>query len=156
MIANLAASLFCGGLFGAGLALSGMMNPQKVLGFLTLNENWDPSLAFVLVAALTPSILAYRLRSHLQRPLLEEGFHIPQSTVIDRRLIGGAAIFGLGWGLVGLCPGPAIAALSTGRWEAIVFFMAMVAGILLFRLFSKIARYNAVRVNKRTKDAVTL
>ncbi|MDQ0457868.1 YeeE/YedE family protein [Rhizobium paknamense] len=128
------AALGCGLLFGMGLAVSGMIDPAKVLGFLDVAGNWDPALAFVMGGALIPSFLAYRIQNQRSRPMLTQQFHVPQGRTIDRRLIGGAILFGLGWGLVGLCPGPAIAALITGKWEILLFCAAMLAGMRLFRL----------------------
>ena len=116
-------------LFGAGLALSGMVNPARVLGFLDLAGAWDPTLAFVLAAALLPSALAYAVVRRMKRPIMADQFCIPQNRAIDPRLLTGAALFGLGWGLVGLCPGPAITGLIYGKWESWLFVAAMLAGM---------------------------
>lgn len=128
--------LFVGLLFGAGLALSGMINPARVLGFLDLAGTWDPTLAFVLAAALVPSALAYALVRRMKRPLMADEFCIPQNRTIESRLVAGAALFGVGWGLVGLCPGPAIAGLVLGHWQTWLFVAAMVAGMWLQRLYA--------------------
>lgn len=128
--------LLVGLLFGAGLALSGMINPARVLGFLDLAGTWDPTLAFVLAAALVPSALAYALVRRMKRPLMADEFCIPKNRTIESRLVAGAALFGIGWGLVGLCPGPAIAGLVLGHWQTWLFVVAMVAGMWLQRLYA--------------------
>jgi hypothetical protein len=123
----------CGVIFGAGLALSGMTNPAKVLAFLDVSGRWDPTLALVMGAALSVSALGYALAREVSRPWFAEVFAIPTRLDIDARLIGGAALFGVGWGLVGLCPGPAIASLGRGSSEVLVFAGAMIAAIVLHR-----------------------
>ena len=130
-------SLIAGAIFGAGLAVSGMMNPAKVLGFLDVAGNWDPTLAFVMGGALlvaAPGFLFLRKRG---AALTGGSLHLPARTAIDGRLLGGAALFGLGWGLGGFCPGPAIAGLATGVGGVYVFVAAMLAGMLLFRLMPR-------------------
>ena len=127
-------NLCLGLLFGVGLVVSGMSNPAKVLNFLDLFGTWDPSLAFVMGGALIPSSIAYLIRNRRQAPVFDDRFHIPTNRRPDGDLVAGAVLFGLGWGLVGLCPGPAIAALTTGRWEAGLFVAAMVAGMFAYRL----------------------
>ena len=127
--------MICGGLFGLGLAGSGMVNPAKVLAFLDVMGDWDPSLALVMIGALVPSALAFKwIPVHAFRPLMDKKFHLPSPGKIDRPLIAGAVMFGVGWGLVGLCPGPAIAGLAYGHSESFIFFAAMAAGIALSRL----------------------
>jgi hypothetical protein len=128
--------LFAGLLFGAGLALSGMINPARVLGFLDVAGAWDPTLAFVLGGALLPSALSYALVRRMKRPVMAEEFCIPQNRTIEKRLLAGGAIFGIGWGLVGLCPGPAIAGLVLGEWEVWLFVAAMIAGMWLQRRYA--------------------
>ena len=128
--------LVVGLLFGAGLALSGMVNPSGVLGFLDLAGNWDPTLAIVLASALVPSALAYALVRRLQQPMMAEEFCIPQNRTIESQLLAGAALFGIGWGLVGLCPGPALAGLALGRWQSWLFVAAMIAGMWLQRFLA--------------------
>jgi uncharacterized membrane protein YedE/YeeE len=123
----------CGIVFGAGLALSGMTNPAKVLAFLDVFGRWDPTLAFVMGAALAVSALGYALVRGVSRPWFAEAFAIPTLRDFDARLIGGAALFGVGWGLVGLCPGPALANLSRGSGEVLLFTGAMIAGVVLHR-----------------------
>lgn len=133
--------LVAGLLFGAGLTLSQMVNPAKVLGFLDIagiaDGSWDPSLAFVMAGALLVTGLGYRLAFRRAAPLAAPQFHLPKQTEIDARLIGGAAIFGLGWGLAGYCPGPAIASLAFGRLEVVAFVLAMLAGMGIFQLLSR-------------------
>ena len=114
-----------------GLAISGMMDPAKVIGFLDVVGNWDPTLAFVMAGALLVAVPAYRLIPRRGRPLLEEKFSLPEKKAIDAPLLGGSALFGVGWGIVGFCPGPAIAALGTGLIPVFAFVAAMLAGMAL-------------------------
>lgn len=120
-----------GALFAAGLALSGMTDPGKVLGFLDVAGNWNPSLAFVMGGAVGVHFLWLRFSG--QAPSSPAA-----SRKVDARLIGGAAIFGVGWGLSGYCPGPALSGLAFGRVEAVIFTLAMLAGVMLFRLTSRV------------------
>ena len=120
-------------LFGAGLTLSEMVNPARVLGFLDLAGRWDPTLAFVMGGALLVSIPGYQIVLRMRKPVVAEQFGLPQKTVLDRQLLGGATLFGIGWGLVGLCPGPAVAALSTLDIRVMAFVVAMLAGFLTHR-----------------------
>jgi uncharacterized membrane protein YedE/YeeE len=126
-------AILCGLLFGAGMIISDMVNPARVLAFLDVTGDWDPSLAFVMGGALIPSGLAYLIHRRMHAPVLAEEFNVPTSRLIDRPLVGGAILFGLGWGLVGLCPGPALAALTMASWQAAIFVAAMLAGMTLFR-----------------------
>ena len=128
------AGLACGLLFGAGLAVSQMIDPAKVVGFLDFAGDWDPSLALVMAGALVVTVPAFALRRRRERPLLNDEFQIPGRRDIDGRLIAGAAVFGLGWGIAGFCPGPALAALTIGGWPVILFVLAMLAGMFLYRL----------------------
>lgn len=128
------ASLACGVLFGAGLAVGGMTNPAKVLAFLDVTGAWDPSLAFVMGGALAVNALAFALTRRRARPLFAERFALPASRDLDRELIAGAVIFGVGWGLVGLCPGPALASLLRGELPIYAFAAALTAGMGLERL----------------------
>ena len=107
-------ALLAGTLFGVGLAVSGMANPQKVIGFLDVAGEWDPTLLFVMGGALLVTIPAFRLILGRPRPLLADRFALPTKSALDGRLLGGAALFGVGWGLSGLCPGPAVVAMVTG------------------------------------------
>jgi uncharacterized membrane protein YedE/YeeE len=139
MIAVLA--LICGTLFGAGLAVSGMINPQKILAFLDVGGipqgTWDPTLGVVFAAALAPMFAAYVIQQRMRAPLCDAAFQTPDRNELDSRLIGGAAIFGAGWGLSGLCPGPALAAIPAAIGELpelMIFIAAMLAGIWLSTL----------------------
>jgi uncharacterized protein len=125
-------ALFAGALFGLGLAVSGMMNPAKVIGFLDFAGGWDPTLAFVMGGALLVTVPAFRLILGRPRPILADGFALPTRSALDARLLGGAALFGVGWGLSGFCPGPAVAALVTGLTPVFAFVAAMVAGMVLY------------------------
>ena len=127
---NLAAGL-AGLIFGIGLTVSQMVNPAKVLAFLDILGNWDPSLMFVMGGALLVTAGGYRLAWMRPRPFFAERYQIPCDTSIDRKLAIGAVMFGMGWGLVGLCPGPAIAALTLGGPKIWVFFLAMLAGMFV-------------------------
>lgn len=127
-------ALVCGLLFGAGLTVSDMINPARVLAFLDVTGDFDPSATIVFAAALVPSTLAYRQAQRRRAPVLDTAFHLPGNTRIDARLLLGAALFGMGWGLSGFCPGPVVAALSTGRGDVILFAVAVLAGMGLFGL----------------------
>ena len=124
-------ALFAGMLFGLGLAVSGMMNPAKVVGFLDVAGEWDPTLAFVMGGALLVTVPAFRLILNRPRPILADGFALPTKSALDGRLLGGAALFGVGWGLSGFCPGPAVAAVTTGLAPVFAFVAAMMAGMVL-------------------------
>lgn len=125
-------AFIAGLLFGLGLLLAGMANPKKVLGFLDLAGTWDPSLALVMIGAIGTAIapLAWaRKRTH---SVLGNPMQLPAKRELDRRLIGGSLVFGIGWGIAGICPGPAVAILLTGHWQVLVFMVAMLAGMLVF------------------------
>ena len=128
-------ALLCGVLFGLGLAISEMVNPAKVLGFLDVTGTWDPSLILVMGAGLAVTLLTFRPLLKQPRPLLDQQFHMSSPTDIDRQLLTGAAIFGVGWGLVGLCPGPAFASLAYGETESVIFLVAMLVGLYGSRRF---------------------
>ncbi|MFT4569364.1 MAG: putative membrane protein YedE/YeeE [Hyphomicrobiaceae bacterium] len=123
----------CGIVFGVGLGVSGMTNPAKVLAFLDVAGSWDPTLALVMGAALSVSTVGYALAGTRERPWLADAFEIPTRQDLDPSLFGGAILFGIGWGLVGLCPGPALANLSRGSGSAWLFVAAMIAGVLAYR-----------------------
>ena len=125
-------ALFAGALFGLGLAVSGMTNPAKVIGFLDVAGEWDPTLAFVMGGALLVTIPTFRLILGRPRPILADGFALPTKSALDGRLLGGAALFGVGWGLSGFCPGPAVAALVTGLAPVFAFVAAMMVGMVLY------------------------
>jgi len=133
---RLAAALIAGLLFGLGLSLSGMLDPARVRGFLDIAGAWDPTLAFVLGGAVSVAGLGYVLARRLPRPAFAPAFELPTNRRIDRPLIGGAALFGIGWGLSGLCPGPAVAALSTGALPVAVFVAAMLVGMMAHHRFA--------------------
>ncbi len=126
-------TFFIGLLFSFGLIISGMINPTKVLGFLDLFGQWDPSLAFVMGGAVLVTTVGYRLLLPKDKPMFAEKFSHPTRTDIDTPLIVGPALFGIGWGLVGLCPGPAFAAFAATPKTVLVFFVAMVLGMYLAR-----------------------
>ena len=128
------AALLAGTLFGIGLTVSQMINPEKVLSFLDFFGAWDPSLALVMLGAVGVSAVVFHLALKQPRPALAAAFQVPSRSDVDSRLIAGGVIFGLGWGLVGWCPGPAIASLALVQFESFVFVAAMIAGMLLYRL----------------------
>ncbi len=135
MTKNLA-SLFCGALFGLGLTISQMSNPDKVLAFLDVTGNWDPSLMFVMAGALITLATAQHFILKRQQPICDTKFYLPKTNLpIDKRLILGAIIFGIGWGLVGFCPGAVLAALSDSKFEPFLFTLALGAGMMLFSCF---------------------
>ncbi len=129
---TLMASLLAGLIFGLGLIVSGMANPAKVLGFLDLAGAWDPSLAFVMVGAIGVAAVAFRVARHRSSTLLGTEMKLPTSRTIDKRLLAGSLLFGIGWGVAGFCPGPALVALGMGEVKAIVFVLAMLVGIGIF------------------------
>ncbi len=127
-------SLITGTIFGAGLALADMVNPARVIAFLDLAGDWDPSLAFVMGGAVIPMAIAYMFSRRMRTPLFDKSFFIPENRVLDSRLIGGAVLFGIGWGLAGFCPGPAIASLVFGMWQPWLFVFAMLTGMVIHRI----------------------
>lgn len=127
------AALVCGLVFGGGLALAGMTNPAKVLSFLDVAGAWDPTLALVMGSALAVNAAAYALTRRRAKPLFADAFALPTRVDLDPRLLGGAALFGVGWALVGLCPGPALASLARGDPHVLAFVAAMAAGMLAAR-----------------------
>lgn len=128
---RLIATYLIGLIFGVGISISGMANPAKVLNFFDIAGTWDPSLIFVMGGALVTTFIGYRLVFGRSAPIFEPDFKLPVNRTIDARLIGGSAVFGIGWGIAGFCPGGALPALGTGRWEVAAFTAALVAGILL-------------------------
>lgn len=129
---------FIGPLFGTGIVLSGMANPAKVLNFFDLAGSFDPSLAFVMAGALAVAAPGYALlfRSR-QKPLFDSTFHLPKASAIDAKLIGGSAVFGIGWGIAGFCPGASIPALGLGHASAAIFVAALLIGIVIARRLAK-------------------
>ena len=144
-------ALFAGTLFGAGLAVSGMADPERVRGFLDLFGAWDPTLAFVMAGALGPMGIAWRVQRRMSAPFAVERFALPTNKRVDPRLLGGAVLFGIGWGVAGLCPGPAIADLAVAPGPAAIFVVAMLAGMLGHRLL--FARYMLNQV-EATRPAI--
>jgi uncharacterized protein len=129
-------SAFASGLiFGLGLVISQMVNPAKVLAFLDIFGDWDPTLAVVMGAAVAASALGYHIAKRRGRPVFGSKLEIPTRRDLEPRLLAGAALFGVGWGLVGFCPGPALTALPLGLWQVFVFVASMLAGMALFLLF---------------------
>lgn len=122
----------CGVLFGLGLLLAGMANPAKVLGFLDLAGLWDPSLGLVMVGAIAVALIPMQWSSKQTRSLLGLPMRMPALRTLDRRLVGGSLVFGIGWGIAGICPGPALALVLTGHWQIILFVLAMLAGMAIF------------------------
>lgn len=121
-------------IFGVGIAVSGMMDPAKVLNFFDVAGTWDPSLAFVMGGALSVTFVGYRLVWLRDAPLFDRRFQVPTAYAIDLKLIGGSALFGMGWGIAGFCPGAAIPALGTGRWEVALFLVCVRIGFYTRRL----------------------
>lgn len=140
---KIAVNLLVGLIFGVGLIVSGMANPAKVLNFLDLAGTWDPSLAFVIGGAVLVTLIGYRLTMRRAAPLFDTRFHLPTTSGIDASLIGGSALFGIGWGLGGLCPGPALVALTLMAPGTLAFLPAMIVGIAAARFWqSTSARTN--------------
>lgn len=130
-------SYFIGVIFGVGIALSGMINPAKVLNFFDVAGHWDPSLAFVMAGALAVTFVGYRLAFGRGGPLLAERFHLPTRNDIDLRLVGGSAVFGTGWGIAGFCPGAALPALGTGMIEVMIFVSSLLVGLVAATLLKR-------------------
>lgn len=130
-------SLLAGLVFGLGLIVSGMANPAKVLGFLDLAGRWDPSLALVMAGAIAVGSVAFLLAKNRARSLLGAEMKLPTASRIDRRLVMGSALFGMGWGIAGFCPGPGLVALGMGESKALVFVAAMLAGMAVFEVLER-------------------
>jgi uncharacterized membrane protein YedE/YeeE len=127
-------ALLIGILFGVGLLLSGMTNPAKVTGFLDFAGLWDPSLAFVMAGAIGVGLIGFAIAKKRTVSCLGDPIHLPTATTIDRKLVMGSAVFGIGWGLAGICPGPALVALGAGISEALLFVISMLAGMGVYQL----------------------
>lgn len=146
-------SAFVAGLiFGLGLIVSQMVNPAKVLAFLDLFGDWDPSLALVMGAAVAASAFGYWMARRRSVPFFAPRFEIPNRRDLEPRLVTGATLFGIGWGLAGFCPGPALTALPLGLWQVFVFVAAMLAGMILFRLLPADWPRRASRRETRTAE----
>ena len=130
-------SLLGGLVFGLGLIVSGMANPAKVLGFLDVTGRWDPSLAFVMAGAIAVCVVAFALARRRTASLLGAPMRLPATRAIDRRLVIGSALFGMGWGIAGFCPGPALVSLGMGEVKGLVFVAAMLAGMGVFEFFER-------------------
>ena len=139
---NLVTAFLAGLLFGGGLILSGMSNPAKVLAFLDVTGAWDPSLLFVMLGAILVAALAFRFARTRVRPLFGSHIHVPGAGRIDAPLVLGSVTFGVGWGLVGYCPGPALTALAVGGRSTLLFVAAMVAGMAIFEVAERIRAGN--------------
>ena len=126
--------LASGILFGTGLTVGGMVDPVRVRGFLDLTGTWDPTLAFVMGGALIVMTIAWKLQGGMKHPIFAEKFSLPDRQDVDAHLVGGAALFGIGWGLAGICPGPALASLALVPLKILPFIGAMLLGMLLFRI----------------------
>ncbi|WP_298432481.1 DUF6691 family protein [uncultured Jannaschia sp.] len=137
---RLIASYIVGLVFGVGISISGMANPAKVLNFFDIAGSWDPSLAFVMGGALLVTFVGYRWVLRADGPLLDTRFLIPTRSDLDPRLIGGAALFGVGWGIAGFCPGGALPALGTGTTDVFIFVAAVIAGIWIARNLDRLTR----------------
>lgn len=136
MNANLVVTFVSGFLFSMGLVISQMIDPNKVIGFLDITGNWDPSLAFVMMGAYLVNIPMFYFIHKKGRPLIEKKFFTNPSQKLDKKLIAGAAIFGLGWGISGICPGPAIANVVNLQNHFLLFFIAMLVGMLIYQIFN--------------------
>lgn len=133
-----ALSAFIAGiLFGLGLIYSEMVNPLRVKGFLDVSNNWDPTLVFVMGGALLVTTIGYKLVLRRNKPLFEASFSLPTNIRIDKSLISGAILFGIGWGLIGICPGPAIVALATFNIDIVIFVIAMIGGMKFHQFINK-------------------
>jgi uncharacterized membrane protein YedE/YeeE len=141
------AALLSGSIFGFGLALSSMLNPAVVRAFLDVTGDWDPRLAFVLAGAVPVAAVGFVLSRQFGRPAFDDRFHLPTKTKIDAPLVLGSAIFGVGWGMAGFCPGPAVTALSLGISPVAVFVAAMGAGMLIYRWMYAEGRFSLGRGN---------
>lgn len=137
IVRRLLPPLISGALFGAGLTLSGMTNPVRVRGFLDIFGDWDPTLAFVMGGAVIVMAVAWRIQARMQRPVFGEKFSLPDRKDLDPRLLGGAVLFGIGWGIAGLCPGPALASLALAPATVLPFVAAMVVGMALQEFLSR-------------------
>ncbi len=148
---SLITSFLSGLVFGIGLIVAGMANPAKVKGFLDLAGNWDPSLALVMAGAIGVGLIAFRVAHNRMETMLGVELKLPRNVHIDRRLVLGSVLFGIGWGIGGFCPGPGIVAVGAGEPKAVLFVGAMIAGMLLFELLEK--RAAAARADAEAKAA---
>ena len=142
-------SYLIGLIFGIGILISGMANSAKVLNFFDVAGNWDPSLIFVMGSALVVTFIGYRIVLRRPAPIIDTKFHLPNNPHIDARLLGNTAVFGVGWGIAGFCPGGAIPALGSGQFEVIVFVAALVAGIFAAKALMALTGARAARILRR-------
>lgn len=138
-------AFIAGLLFGSGLILSGMSNPAKVLAFLDLAGRWDPSLLFVMAGAVLVAAIAFRVGGARARTVFGGHIQLPGAAHVDARLVLGSVVFGVGWGLVGYCPGPALTSLGVGGWPTLLFVAAMIAGMAVFEVSERISAWRASR-----------
>jgi uncharacterized membrane protein YedE/YeeE len=139
-------AFIAGLLFGSGLILSGMTNPAKVLAFLDVAGQWDPSLMFVMVGAILVAAIAFRVGGARARTVFGGTIHMPGAARIDGRLVLGSVVFGAGWGLVGYCPGPALTSLGVGGWPTLLFVASMIAGMTVFEAVERIVAWRATKL----------
>jgi hypothetical protein len=147
MFKSLFLSFLSGFIFSIGLGISGMTNPDKVKGFLDILGQWQIDLAFVMGSALVINFISYQIVKKMKKPLFEKSFSIPNNKNIDFKLIGGSSIFGLGWGISGFCPGPALASLPTLKIEVILFVISMIIGFIIYNKFQKYEISKSSRLN---------
>lgn len=140
---RIVAAYLIGLIFGVGIAISGMANPAKVLNFFDIAGTWDPSLIFVMGGALVTTFIGYKLVFGRSAPIIEGKFQLPTNNKIDLKLVGGSAVFGIGWGIAGFCPGGALPALGTGRWEVIAFVVALLVGVFLAKFLQSLGARKA-------------
>lgn len=143
---RLVSTYLIGLIFGVGISISGMANPAKVLNFFDIAGTWDPSLAFVMGGAVVVAFLGYKIVLRRPAPIMDAKFHLPDNPRIDARLLGGSALFGIGWGIAGFCPGGALPALGTGQIDVFVFVAALIAGIFAAKGLMALTHARAARV----------
>jgi uncharacterized protein len=146
---RLLSTYLIGLIFGVGISISGMANPAKVLNFFDVAGTWDPSLIFVMGGAVVVAFLGYRIVLQRPAPIIDAKFHLPENSHIDARLLGGSALFGVGWGIAGFCPGGAIPALGTGRIEVFAFMAALIVGIFAAKWLMALTHARAARLLRR-------
>jgi uncharacterized membrane protein YedE/YeeE len=146
---RLVSTYLIGLIFGVGIAISGMANPAKVLNFFDVAGPWDPSLAFVMGGAVVVAFIGYRIVFRRPAPIIDSKFHLPDNPHLDARLMGGSALFGVGWGIAGFCPGGALPTLGTGRIEVFAFVAALIAGIFAAKWLMALTHARAARLLRR-------
>jgi uncharacterized membrane protein YedE/YeeE len=146
---RLVSTYLIGLIFGVGISISGMANPAKVLNFFDIAGTWDPSLVFVMGGAVVVAFFGYRMVLRRPAPVLDAKFHLPDNPRIDARLLGGSALFGVGWGIAGFCPGGALPALGTGQTDVFVFVAALIAGIFAAKGLMVLTHARTARILRR-------